>query len=178
MTDKDKYFNELYDSTYKKVLIFVTAKASNMYDIEDILQETYTEVYSVICKKGAQYIQHPEAFVLKVAKRKVYMHYTLKERICGISLNTEDESERELLDMVTDGFDIEDELCTKELFESITSYISSKPLVVQKIFMLYYSLDMTISEIAKELAVGESFVKNKIYRTLNELKKQYGGDGE
>jgi len=176
MTKEEKIFNEIYDSTYRRVLIYVTAKCSDMHDIEDILQETYTEVYSVLLKKGTDYIVSPTSFVLKVAKRKVYLHYTLKERIRGISLNTEDEFERELIDTIPDELDVEDAICSKELFDRVAVYIFSKPLVIQKIFTLYYTLDMTISEIAKELSVGESYVKNKLYRTLNELKKQYGGE--
>lgn len=49
----------------------------------------------------------------------------------------------------------------------------TKPQIVQKIFLLRYSLDMTIPEIAKLLSVGESYVKNILYRTINQLRELY-----
>lgn len=64
------FFDRIYDETYNKVFGYVTAKCGNTNDIADILQETYTEVYSVLIKKGQTYVHNYEAFVLKVAKQK------------------------------------------------------------------------------------------------------------
>ncbi|MBE6572834.1 MAG: RNA polymerase sigma factor [Ruminococcaceae bacterium] len=176
MTDREKIFNQIYDKTYRGALIYVTAKCSHVQDIEDIMQEIYTELYSVITRKGGEYIAFPEAFVLKIAKRKVYLHYTLKERIRGVSLNSEDVYEREMIDSIPDDFDIEDDICTKDMLDEIGRYILSRSEITAKIFMLYYLLDLKISEIAEQLSVSESYVKNKLYRTIKELKARYGGD--
>ena len=43
--------------------------------------------------------------------------------------------------------------------------------MIFKIFYLYYAEGLKITEIAKELKLKESAVKNKIYRTLKELKE-------
>lgn len=176
MTDNERVFNRIYDITYRKALIYVTAKCSSIYDIEDIMQEIYCELYSVLDRKGEGYIQSPEAFVLKLARSKVYRHYSLRERLCGISLNTDDENERELIDSLSDDIDIEDDICNMIIYDEIQRYLSDKPVAVQKIFTLYYGLELTIPEIAAELNVGESFVKNKIYRTIREIRKYYGGE--
>ncbi|MBE6686122.1 MAG: hypothetical protein E7591_02715 [Ruminococcaceae bacterium] len=87
MTEIEGIFNELYDSTYQKTLIYVTAKCSKLHDVEDILQEIYTEVYSVLLNKGREYIQNEEAFVIKIAKTKIFRHYSLKQRLSAITLN-------------------------------------------------------------------------------------------
>ncbi len=50
----------------------------------------------------------------------------------------------------------------------------NKDLITTKIFYLYFAMGLKISEIAKELKMTESNVKNKIYRTLKELKKYLG----
>ena len=178
MTEIKSTFNEIYDATYRKTLIYVTAKCSDLQDIEDILQEVYTELYLVLVKKGDNYIQNREAFVKKLAKSKVYKHYSLKERIMGVSLNTEDEGEKELLDYIPDSFCLEDTLCTRELYGEIGKYILTKPIITQKIFALYYSYDLKISEIAELLSTNESFIKNRLYRTVNEIKNIYGGDNK
>ena len=47
---------------------------------------------------------------------------------------------------------------------------------IEDIFYLYFALGMKISEISKELDIGSSNVKNRIYRTLKEIKKYLGED--
>ena len=38
---------------------------------------------------------------------------------------------------------------------------------------MFYSLDMKIPDIANSLGVSESNVKNKLYRTVNEMKNKF-----
>ena len=166
MRELDRIFNQIYDSTYRATLIYVTAKCHNTEDIADILQETYTELYTVICRRGADYIKDTGAFVRKIAKSKVYRHYSFFERIKNnMSIN-------EIEDVFSEeGFDLENVVINKLTVEDVDKHIFSKPQVTQKIFCMYFSLDMTISEIAKALDVKESYVKNKLYRTLGELRE-------
>ena len=49
-------FNDIYDSTKRKILVYITAKCGNTADIHDIFQETYMELYSILAKKGPAYI--------------------------------------------------------------------------------------------------------------------------
>ena len=72
-----------------------------------------------------------------------------------------------------DKFDLEQDIITKNNAEEIWYYLNNKNLMTSKIFYLYFCLDMKISEIAKELNLKESTVKNKIYRTLKELKNKF-----
>lgn len=166
MRDPDRIFNEIYDSTYRTTLIYVTAKCNNTEDIADIMQETYTELYKVILNRGTDYVKEPSAFVRKIAKSKVYRHYSLFQRIRDNIAATE-------LDEVftEDSFDLENTVIDKLTAEKAEEYIFSKPQITQKIFCMYFSLDMTISEISEALSVGESYVKNRLYRTLRELRE-------
>ena len=43
-------FNRIYDETYNNTLKFIVCKCSNMEDVNDILQETYLEIYNSIKK--------------------------------------------------------------------------------------------------------------------------------
>jgi len=56
--------------------------------------------------------------------------------------------------------------------------VQSKSKEVQKIFYLFYMGGLTIPEITKELSCSESNVKNKLYRTVKEIRTIYkkGGD--
>ena len=77
---------------------------------------------------------------------------------------------------IKDDFDLEQDFITKENVQEVWNYIKSKDLITAKIFYLYFSLDLKISDIAKELNSNESSVKNKIYRTLKQVKEFLGKD--
>lgn len=184
MVDQEvtSFFNEIYNTTNKRTLSYITAKCSNLSDINDILQETYMEVYAIIVKKGIDYIKNGEAFVIKIAKNKIYQQYSLLERIKSeiplSVLKIDEDEETDIYDLNSDDFSIEDSICTNELVEEVKQIISSKPVEVQKIFFLKYSQDLSIVEIAQLLSVSQSYVKNKLYRTLTEIRKIYSKEGE
>jgi RNA polymerase sigma-70 factor (ECF subfamily) len=126
------FFNKVYDDTYSKILTYVTAKCGNTEDISDIMQEIYLEVYFVILKKGADYVKNTDAFVYKVAKAKVYRHYTLAEklrRFIPMFAKNEDNEEVNVADMNLSDMNLEEDIANKLLFERIAEYISSKPML-------------------------------------------------
>jgi len=73
-------------------------------------------------------------------------------------------------DPEADGFLIEDFVVDQEDLHNARRFIHTQPEAVQKVFYLFYELDLTIPQIARALSIGESNVKNKLYRTLKELK--------
>ena len=173
----DDFLNEIYDATAKKILCYITAKCGNTNDIQDIFQETYTELYSVLRRRGADYIQEPEAFVMRIAKVKLHRHYTLAERMKFIvsSRVGNGEDEAELTDLVTScELSLEDAMEINETVSVVREFIRSKDDETRRIFYLYYYMDMTLAQIAEAMSVSESKVKHKLYGTLKELRKLYG----
>ena len=86
---QDDFFNELYASTNQKVLAYIIVKCGKTEDVADIFQETYTEVVKIIQKHGISYFKQPDALVMQIAKRKIFRHYKLKEKLrhCYIKLD-------------------------------------------------------------------------------------------
>ena len=167
-------FDEIYNSTSKAVLVFITAKCGRTADISDIFQDTYMELYQVLIKRGTEYITNDRAFVLKIAKQKLSRYYSLRERLRNfISLTAvnEDGKEVELSDFEADSFLAEDFAINHDLYETVKQFLHSKPEDVQKVFYLMYDVDLTIPEIAQALSISESSVKNKLYRTIKEIRK-------
>ena len=165
-------FNNIYNATNNAVLSFVMAKCGNIADIQDIVQETYIELYRVLEKRGADYIENEKAFCLRIAKHKIHRHYSLAERLrMLVPLTWTDDGEE------SDFFELEADFMTDEfaidriMVEEAKAFIRKKPQDVQKVFYLYYSLGNTIPEIAQLLGLGESNVKQKLYRTLKELRE-------
>lgn len=168
-------FNEIYDLTNRRVLIFITSKCNNTFDIKDIFQDTYSEFYSVLVKKGSNYIKNYEAFIIKIAKQKIYRYYSLLDRIkVLVPISIYKSSEKvDFIENIQDNLNIEEVVSEKILIEKIDEFLMQKPVIIKKIFYLFYFFNMTISEVANELNLSESSVKNKLYRTLKELRNIY-----
>ena len=167
-------FDEIYDETSKALLVYITSKCKNTSDISDIFQETNLELFKTIEKRGVDHIKNPKAFVLKIAKRKIYRYYTIVERLkhlLSLSEENDDGNEYEIYDFDTSIKLPEDIVIDQLLLESAKKHILSKPDDVKKVFFLFYDFEMTIPEIAKTLSLSESNVKNKLYRTIKELRE-------
>ena len=167
-------FNQIYDATHKAALTFITAKCGRTADISDIFQETYMELYQVLVRRGPNYITNEKAFVLRLAKQKLARHYSLQERlrlfVSAIAV-TEDGEEVGLTGYEADLFLTEDFAVDKITLDEAKAYIFSRPEIVQKVFYLFYDVGLTIAETAAALGISESQVKNKLYRSLKELRK-------
>ena len=166
-------FNEIYDATHKAVLTLITAKCARTADISDIFQETYMELYQVLQKRGTSYIANDKAFVLRLAKQKLARYYSLQERLkmfVSASTVSEDGEDMDLSGLEADTLLTEDFAVDQVMLNAAKQFIHNRPEIVQKVFYLFYDMGLTIPEIAEALAITESNVKNKLYRTLKELR--------
>ena len=77
-----------------------------------------------------------------------------------------------------DNFDLETETIKKLNAEAVWNYIKSKNIKTVKVFYLYYCTEIKISQIAKELNVSESNVKNNLYRTIKDIKENVKIEGD
>jgi RNA polymerase sigma-70 factor (ECF subfamily) len=148
-------------------------KCGHTADIGDIFQDTYMELYQVLSRREADYIKNDKAFVLRIAKRKIARYYSLLERFkvfVSMTATNGDGEEFELSDLEADAFMTEDFVVNQALLEAAGQFIRQKPEEVKKVFYLFYDLGLTIPEIAETLKMRESNVKNKLYRTLKELR--------
>jgi len=166
-------FNEIYDSTYKDVLAFVTVKCGNTADISDIVQDTYMELYQLLNKRGVDYIRNNKAIVLRIAKQKISRYYSLMEKLrlfVPMFIHSDDGKEIPLSDLEAEAFLTEDFMVDHIMLENARELIKNKPEDVRKVFFLFYDAGQSIPQIAKALSMSESGVKNKLYRTLKELR--------
>lgn len=105
-----------------------------------------------------------------IAKHKLKDYYRFNYKAKIISLNTsKNKDELELINNIPEDFNLDEYIITKEDIKLIWSYLKKKKVIISQIFYLYYYLDYSILEIAKELNISASNVKNYLYRTLKEL---------
>ena len=165
-------FKEIYDKTYDNNLKYIVLK-TNVDDANDVIQEVYIELLNKLKKEKSIEIENIDGFVFGITKnvlKRFYKNINLDKDIFVFS--TEDTNEE-----IADSYSLEDDFINDTNISLIWDEIRKKEDVIQKIFYLYYVLDIKISDIAESTNINESTIKTKIYRTLKELKEKLEKEG-
>lgn len=162
-------FENLYQSTYDNTLKFIVIKCNNIEDVNDIIQETYIELYRRFKKSNFNIDSKNEKnYIIGIAKNIIKRHYRkIKSKSNEISLDEFENLE------VNANINLEDNFITKDNVKYVWEYIKSKDLTTTKIFYLYYILDYKLEDISKDMELNISNVKTRIYRTLKEMKNLF-----
>lgn len=168
MKEKVKEFEEIYNSTYNYILKYIICRCSNLDDVNDILQETYTEFYKVL--KRNYEVKNDKAFLIRIAKNKIIENFNQKKVKMFSNYYKNEEIDFDA------GIDIEEDFITKYNIEKVWKYLKNKDQTIAKIFYLHFSLEMTFKEISEELSMKEATVKTNLYRMLEKMKIEFGGD--
>ncbi len=167
-------FNDIYDKTYLDILKYVIVKCHNINDANDIIQETYLELWNILNKKELSN-KNIKSYIIGITNNKIKKHFTLLQKIKTISIFEKNVNDIELIDLMEDDINIENFIIRRDDWTFIWKYIKSKKNQnIPKVFYLYYQMDLSIKEISKVLNVNESYIKNLIYRTLKELQSKFG----
>lgn len=177
MGDAQGFFAMVYEQTYAGLLKYAVVRCGRIDDVHDVLQNTYAAFYQRVQKKGGADIANPQAYLMRLLKHELGRQYGLfaaqrksipvfscEEEECG---NLEWELSRESEDFTRL---LEDKDAVQRILEEL-----KQEEAVWKIFVLYFLNDMKLEEIAKELHMPLSNVKNRLYRTLKRLRAVYGG---
>lgn len=145
-----------------------------MDDVNDLIQDTYVELYKILKKKKLIVLENEQNYIIGIAKKKLQRHYGLLYRF---HINNKLEQQEYESD-IPSNVDIEADTIRKLNVEEVWKYIHKKNVTIIKIFYLYYCLELKISQIANELDLTESNVKNLLYRTIKEIKKNVKIEGD
>lgn len=169
-------FEDIYNKTYKRILRYVICKCNNLDDVNELVQDVYIEFYHILEKKPFIKIEDETSYIIGISKNilKKYYRGKYKEKANIIYFSKDiEENEPEIADNVN----LEENIINEENVRKIWDYLNEKNALIAKIFYLYYVSDLSINEISSELEINESTTKNYIYRTLKELKKFFGEEG-
>ncbi len=163
-------FENLYQTTYDNTLRFIVIKCNNIEDINDIIQDTYIELYRKLKKSDLNIDSKDEKnYIIGIAKNIIKRNYRkIKNKNNEISLDEFENIE------INANIDLQDDFITQDNAKQIWEYIEKKDIITAKIFYLYYILDYKIEDISKEMELNISNVKARLYRTLNEMKNLFG----
>lgn len=160
----EAYFKEVYAETKNTIYSYIYARAKNREDAVDIFQEVYMELVKILKVNGRSYINSPAALLTDIAKKKLYTYYKQDEKLdifcTDVFFSCEDEPLVHIENISAD----------RETVSEIYEILKNKDEITLKIFFLYFHADMKLSEIALQMGLNESTVKNKLYRTIKELR--------
>jgi len=175
------FFNSIYDMTYDAVFRYVSSRCSSSEDAADIISEVYCELCRVITEKGSGYIKTPGAFVMRVAKTKLWKNRPFFDRFKRVipmfSLNSNRE-EKMISELEKEEWFCEDEMVDTLLLEEIWREIEKEGEETVEIFTMRYINDLSIGEIASRTGLPLHTVRNRLYRTLENLRIRFGGSGK
>ena len=154
-------FDFLYNKTYNNIKKYVILNCKNIDDVNDIIQNIYVVVYDIIRKNK----NIDEKYIFGIAKNKINDFYRFKYKYYFKSLVNKDNEDIDIIDNI----DLLENIIINENLDLIWDYIKRKNIIISKIIYLYYYEDYKIRDIARELKIKESSVKNYLYRTINEL---------
>lgn len=164
-------FDEIYNKTYKNTLKYVLLHCNDLDDVSDIIQDTYFDFYKYLARnKVKNKIIDIDNYIIGISKNILKKYYHQKSKNFSIISISKDE---EPITLTNPNIDLELQFITKENSRNIWEYIKNKDIKIAKIFYCYYYLDMKIIEIAIEMQLNESSVKNYIYRTIKELQNKF-----
>lgn len=161
-------FSEIYAKTNRSIYGAAVSGTRSFTDADDVFQETYIELLQEL-EKGRK-IENPGNYLLTILKRRLSAYYKAKSRtddIFDYVMSFDDAEEP------ADELDIEDSIITDSLYDEVIEVLKQKDGTVQSIFYLYYRMQLSLPDIAARLDLNVSTVKNKLYRTLKELRKHY-----
>lgn len=160
-------FEKIYNETYSQILKFIICKCKNLDDVNELIQDTYVELYKTIKNKKNIIVEDHLSYILGISKNILKKYYKNKYKEKTVFL-TDDINEENVDSSSID--EIEIDFINKNNVEEVWNYLKKKGIIIEKSFYLYYAVGLKISEISKLLNIKESSVKNYIYRTVKELK--------
>ena len=156
----------LFEEYKTKIYRFCIQLTKNRADADDLFQDTFLLAFQKHARIDEN--QNPKSYLFTVC---LNLWKTESKKRKAVSY--QNESER-----ISSSVDLEANMILKERKQIITQAVSELKENQRLPMYLYYSADMSVSEIAKILKIPEGTVKSRMHKAraiLRErLEKQYG----
>ncbi len=166
--ETEAYFEELYHLSYRDVSAYVIARVRDPDRAKDILQNSYLSFWRQL-QKGRVIGKEACVPYLKTIARHEAGRQFLSDKKQRASCEPLDDWENELV--APD--DPEKDMIDADTLHRLYQAIRHKDSLTYKIFLLVYEVGLTLSEAATELNLPLHTVRNRLYRTLSELKRAF-----
>lgn len=161
-------FTEIFNAYNNKIYYFAMNHVKSSQDAEDIVQNTFTEVFKSISALSDETVF--KSWLYTIAKRQIVKLYQKTERTPGV--HAED------IDVIADGlwdnseFLPENILQTEEMKNAVAELIRSLPEAQKTAVLLYYYEEMSIKEIAEIQECSVGTVKSRLNYARKYIKAE------
>ena len=90
-------FEKIYNNTYNNVRKYIICKCYNLNDVDDIIQETYMELYKKLKEKKE--ISNYQSYLITIAKNKIINYFDAKQKISTVSILQESDEKNFTIDL-------------------------------------------------------------------------------
>lgn len=154
-------FRNLFILYRLRIFGFAYGFTHSAVDAEEIVQDTFLSLWNN--KKHLSEIINPQSYIFRIAKNRVLNHLDKTSR------------SRKLMQQVWANIEwsrnaVDEEMNANECKDLLNQAIKNLPLQKQKIFLMSREAGLSHEEIASEVGLSKSRVKNIIVETLNYLK--------
>lgn len=161
-------FEAIYQATVSRLSKHVFFKVQNLEDAQDLVQDLYFDLYKHM-QQCTSRIDHPQAYLIQMANNALTRYYQDKLRRPVTLID----DEIDWFEAIADETKLEE-----EVLDAITSETLWKTILAlgepEKSFMIArYRFDMSFVDLAKEFNLPETTIKSKVYKVLENLKKQF-----
>jgi len=149
---------EIFREYHNRVYYFALNHVKTPQDAEDIVQNTFIEVFKSISSPGDTKAVH--SWLFTIAHRQIVAHH----RKAGKAINADSEEFGEALDLVDDDKEflpsslVED----KEMQSALIEIIQSLPQAQKTAILLYYYEEMGLKDIAAVEGCSEGTIKSRL----------------
>jgi RNA polymerase sigma-70 factor (family 1) len=160
-------FDLLFDMFFPALCYFANKLIEERQEAEDIVLDTFQKLWAR--REHFETMPNIKAF-LYITVRNTCLNY-LRYR------ETQRKRTREMIKLMPDRFeeDAEQQRIRAEVMKNIYSEIEKLPKKCREVFELYYFEGLKANEIAEQLQISESTVRNQKVRALQLLKTALSG---
>ena len=169
-------FNELFEATYDDALAFVVGKTGNILLADEILTETYSELFAYLKKCNEYSINEIHDFFLNLIKETTKSRTTNEQSLDSAVSVTEEQmiASEKLTELLNTEFNINEKQLQDDLIlKKINRYILQKDDIRKKTFVLHYYCGYTLEQISTLLGLSITHIENYIFQILSEIKKSF-----
>ena len=160
-------FEELVDNFGESIYKFCRSLTYSKEDADDLLQETFLKPFEQLPKVSA--LDNPQNFLFSTT---LYIWKSWKRKYARRSKLAPMQPLSEFTDDITFGhISTEDSVIAKENSRIVMGIVNSLPEKFKIPVIMYYTMEMSIKEIANALKCPCGTVRSRLHRARNLIKK-------
>lgn len=166
-----KHFNKLFDATFNDAITFISGKSGDTGIADNVLHDTYTEVFRYILRQKEYDEQDVGKKFLKTLKITV-------ERYTRSVDKTDDQeyiSDADKLNtLVMTELELSEQQAMDDLYvKKAQSYVLQKGLKERKAFILYFYEGYSADDIARMLSISDKEVYGFLEKTVSGIQNNF-----